>query len=320
MKKILFLAMATLLIAGCSEGEDSPINPQPGPVKEYIINLGFSGEITNIEESPLTKAFGNDLYGVQVFSMPTTETDARKYKAYAYGLFDDKTKMTIKLLEGYKYKFVSTMVVDGKSELIYRSNYSLPFNVEGSPKSELNNVFTYTTNKGMYMLDNGAATMSDGESYNVPILNRYYGELIDYIPNENKRASIYMKRVSFGAEVILEGFNEGRAIIAIKGAPILEIKHPEVKINKIFTFNGRSSITNWTQDDYTEKIPVSISWEKKDGAVVPLVSQDITFKRNKLTTITVKAKDNSVDNGVDVTEDKTEMGKGDNIVIDSTEQ
>lgn len=320
MKKISFLAMATLLIAGCSEGEDSPINPKPEPTKEYIINLGLSGEITNIEESPLTKALGNDLYGVQVFSMPTTETDIRKYKAYAYGLFDDKTKMTIKLLEGYKYKFVSTMVVDGKSELNYRSNYSQPFNVEGSPKSELNNIFTYTTSKGMYMLDVGTATMSDGKPYNVPILNRYYGELIDYIPNENKRASIYMKRVSFGAEVILEGFNEGRAIIAIKGAPILEIKHPEVKINKIFTFNGRSSIMNWTQDDYTETMPVSISWEKKDGAVVPLVSQDITFKRNKLTTITVKTKDNSTDNGVDVTEDKTEMGKGDNIVIDSTKQ
>ncbi|MFK2084022.1 hypothetical protein ACIXFK_03745 [Bacteroides fragilis] len=61
-----------------------------------------------------------------------------------------------------------------------------------------------------------------------------------------------------------------------------------------------------------------MSWEKSDGAVVPLVTKDIIFKRNKLTTITVKVKDNSINNGVDVSQENTPMGDGGNITIDTS--
>lgn len=316
MRKILFLMLAALAIAGCngSDEEDSLVTPEPAPVKEHIVSFGFYGEITDITESPLSRAATDDLYGIQVYS---TLANGAEYKPYAYGLFDDKTKMNIKLLEGYKYRFISTMIVDGKNKLYHSPGFLLPINVEGG-RSTLNNNFTYSTSSGMYMMDSGAATMSDGSSYNIPKLDRYFGETTEYIPSENKSISINMRRVSFGIKVILENFNEGKSMIAMKGAPAISIQYPEIEINELFTFGGRYSTGIWTEDDYTETIPLSVSWEKVDGSVVPLVSQDITFKRNKLTTITVKVKDNSVDNMVDITQDNTVMGQGDNITIDTS--
>lgn len=73
----------------------------------------------------------------------------------------------------------------------------------------------------------------------------------------------------------------------------------------------------WTKDDYSETIPVSISWEKVDGAVVPLINKDITFKRNVLTTITIKVKDTSMNNNIDISQESGEMTQGENITIES---
>ena len=119
---------AAICFAACGGDENSipgvtPDEPNTTP-KEFLVSLGFSGEITSIEESPLSRAATNDLYGIQVYSSPTSSDN---YKPYAYGLFDSKDGMVIKLLEGYKYKFESSMVVDGKQKISsYDGVYSHP--------------------------------------------------------------------------------------------------------------------------------------------------------------------------------------------------
>lgn len=116
--RILFSILSVLLcLYSCSGGNgiiEEPTIEKPTNPKEYIVSLGFSGEITNIEESPLSRAVTNDLYGIQVYSKPSS---GGEYKPYAYGLFDDKANMNIKLLEGYKYKFECTMAVNGKNRI-----------------------------------------------------------------------------------------------------------------------------------------------------------------------------------------------------------
>lgn len=324
MKIKLLILSAIILMCSCSSGngiiEEPPTDPIPDNPKEYIVSFGFTGEITNIEESPLSRAVTNDLYGIQVYSMPATETDQSKYKPYAYGLFDDKANMTIKLLGGYKYKFASTITVNGKGKLHLSSDgYGFPFS--SGAHTPIINSFTYSSSKIFENLSSGFSSLPPyGVAIYRPNIERYYGESTEYLPAENKSVSIDMKRVSFGIKVKTEGLTEGKISISPKDGSTIYINHPSTEVNDIFTFKNEdtySSPMGWTKDDYTEVIPVSMVWEKTDGASVPLVTKEITFKRNKLTTITVKVKDNSINNGVDISNENTPMGDGGNITIDT---
>lgn len=310
MKKILFLMVAALTIVGCNkdnEKEEIPIVPESP--KEFIIALGYAGEITDITEHPLNRATTNDIYGIQVFSMPI---NGKEYKAYAYGLFDSSEGINIKLLEGYKYKFSSTMIVNGKTKLeSYNNIFQLPFVVNGG-KAELNNTFIYSSTNEFGYLNSSLSDLKDGKMYQRPNIDRYYGESTDYIPSLNGTISIKMKRVSFGAKFITKGFSEGMINIAIEGSPVIKIKYPESQIQDIFTFKEERQ---WTEDNYSENAIVSISWEKNNGAVIPLVNQAITFKRNKLIEITVETKDGSTDNKVSIDKEDSEMGDGGSIAV-----
>jgi len=321
MKKILLILLVSIGIVSCSTSSD-PIAETNNPPKEYTVSLGLAGEITNIENSPLTKAVTNNLYGIQVYSMPST---GGEYKPYAYGLFDDVSSLQIKLLEGYKYKFSCTMLTDGKNKITYYQHdntYSVPFHAYNGSDGlflSISTSFVIGSYKCDY-LDKGNSNLTiDSKSYAHPNIDRYYGETIDYTPADNSSVSINMKRVSFGAKIIAEGLTEGKLNITLDKAPSMIIPYPSTEVQGIFTFeNSYPSGMTWTQDTYTETIPISISWTKADGAVVPLVTQDITFTRNMLTTITVKVKDSSLSNGLSVSQESAEMGNGGSVVIDTS--
>lgn len=312
---------AAICFAACGGDENSipgvtPDEPNTTP-KEFLVSLGFSGEITSIEESPLSRAATNDLYGIQVYSSPTSSDN---YKPYAYGLFDSKDGMVIKLLEGYKYKFVSSMVVDGKQKISsYKSSYNNPFDRTGL-STKLENKFNYDSGKEMGRLDDGYTYLAElSGSFDHPNTMRYYGEVTDYVPTANGSVSINMKKVVFGAKFITEGFTEGTLYIKLKDAPTLQLVFPQTEVEDIFTFeNEYPSGNRWTADTYTENILVSISWQKNDGAIVPLINQEVTFKRNIKTTITVKVNDSSVNQGLNITEEKNELQPGENIVLESS--
>lgn len=107
------------------------------------VSFAFKGDIT-IEESPLSKAAGEetestDLYGISVYY--DKERDGNINDVYGYGLFDNINDMNISLLTGYKYKFVCSLVKDGKNEVAY-NNYR--FYYSSSPSS-------YFTTKGYCM-------------------------------------------------------------------------------------------------------------------------------------------------------------------------
>lgn len=321
MKKIFLLMFAAICFAACGGDENSipgvtPDEPNTTP-KEFLVSLGFSGEITSIEESPLSRAATNDLYGIQVYSSPTSSDN---YKPYAYGLFDSKDGMVIKLLEGYKYKFVSSMVVDGKQKILsydYGDSYRYPFSTSNATKLE--NKFVYDSGKEMDGLDDGYTNLGPSGYFDHPNTMRYYGEVTDYVPTANGSVSINMKKVVFGAKFITEGFTEGTLYIKLKDAPTLQLVFPQTEVEDIFTFkNEYPSGNRWTADTYTETILVSISWQKNDGAIVPLINQEVTFKRNIKTTITVKVNDSSVNQGLNITEEKNELQPGENIVLESS--
>ena len=179
--------------------------------------------------------------------------------------------------------------------------------------------FEYSNAEELISLDSGSTTMeNDHKVYRRAKVERFYGEISGYEPVENGVISIEMKRVSFGTKFVAENFTEGRLNIQLEEAPLLVMEYPATTVEEIFTFrNGYRNGGAWTADDYSETIPVSITWTKNDGAVVPLAAQNITFKRNKLATITVKINDAGIENGVNISTENEEIQPGDNIVIDA---
>lgn len=324
MKKLLFISLISIALISCSSSDES--NNLTNTPKEYTVSLGLSGEITNITTTPLSKAAStsSDLYGIQVYSCPTTNSTPT-YSYYAYGLFDNTSNMTIKLLQGYIYKFVCTMIVGGKTKLYNNNNlYSAPFwitteNCSGN-SVENNNQFTYSTTSYFVWINQGYSDDTTGKAYNRLNVDRYYGELTNFAPTDNESATISMKRVVFGAKFIGDGLTEGKLKISMADAPDIYITYPNTTIQDIFTFKNSNYYSNsmaWTQDDYTEPISTSITWIKADGAIVPLATQDISFKRNMLTTITVKVNDSSTTNGVNINTENVNMGDGGSVSIDS---
>lgn len=307
----LFAILLCVNFTSCSSNDD--VEPDaPQKPKEYVVSLGFTGEIS-VSESPLSRASGNDLYGIQVYSCPNVD-GATTYTKYAYGLFDDTSEMTIKLLEGYKYKFIATMVVDGKNKISHATEtdiYLAPFKINGSTSeyTKITNSFKITNIEYFYGLDSGSTGSQLGHAAG---FERYYGSC-DYIVDDSKSVSIDMKKAVFGAKFIAEGLTEGVLTVKMYRTRDILITHPEASYENIFTFDKLSST-----DNYSEKINTVISWTKTDGVVVPLGTHYITFKRNVLTTVTIKVADVTTENGIGFELETTEMGTED-ITIENGE-
>ena len=310
IKILSAIVLVPLAVAGCTKSSMSPDSEKEA--KEYIVTLACGGEIKDVTVSDLTKADeSNDLYGVQVYSRPAQSEDA--YKPYAYGLFDSMEGREIKLLEGYEYKFVATMVKDGKEMLkSYDDCYNLPFFLHPVDKStKIASLFVYDAANYFYSLADGTTYLGENKGnaiFDHPNTDRYYGETEGYIPSESGKVSISMKRTVFGLKVKAEKLTEGRLSIAMKEAPSMTITSPDSEIQDIFTFDNVRDA--WATDNYKESIEVSFAWTKADGVVVPIATQTFDFYRNKLTTITVEVSDKSEDNGVGVEMEDGSMTEG----------
>lgn len=305
MKNLLYLFLIGILFSCGGAGEENEPNPEP---KEYIVYLGMTGEI-EISESPLLgRASSDDLYGIQVYSISPTSISP---SCYAWGIFDDKSKMQIKLLSGYKYNFQATMIKNGKKLISSNDGlYSAPFN------DFLTNEFSYEG--AMSGVQNGMACLEpEGMYYHHPNIDRYYGEIEDYSPIENGSISIDMKRVVYGLKFVADGLTEGKLKISVVGSPDQYITHGENnEVESIFSLYGGGN--KWIADDYSEIIEVSVIWEKADGASVQIIkSNNITVKRKHMTTVTIKVKDSSVNNGVEINQEPGNLIDGDNITLES---
>lgn len=328
-KKLLSMFSILLLLSSCST-QDEPALAPPVDAKTYTVSFGLAGEITSITDSPLTRAVSNDLYGIQVYSTPDSTYAEGAYQSerpYAYGIFDDKAKMSIKLLAGYKYRFICTMIVDAKSKLNNWDNYYYiwPFyiNTGNDNQPELSS-FNYSTNNAISGLMLGSSQIKDSiggyNFYGRPNTDRYYGETMNYVPTKDSTVTINMNRMVFGAKFVAEGLKNGKLYIQMESSPLLTLEAPNTEVQDIFTFS-RVSCPGWDDPmtgkyvDYYEDIPVSINWLNADSVKVPIASQNIRFTRNKLTTIKVRVQDSTMANSIGITTEDKPMAAGDTITI-----
>lgn len=311
-KSALIALLACVGIAACNnDATEVPTEPET-----YTVNLGWAGEILDVSYEPMTRAATDDLYGIQVYSKPKTAGDETSWSKYAYGLFDDPSNITITLAGGYKYRFVASMVKDGKNK-VYNDEeygYSTPFNIK------MDNKFYYESTYCLN-LNLGAVDLQDKGIYPHPNIERFYGELSDYIPGENNtNAKIDMKRTSFCAKFIAGGklAVDGKMEIQINGAPKMELALTDDtdQISDIFTFYFVEAA--WANNDYTEDIAVNFKWIRADGTEAPLGTHTITVKRNVTTVVKVNIDKDGNDESLGIEIDESETGTmpdGDEVII-----
>lgn len=317
------VAVATVLFlcfgfAAChNEVEENPSS------ETYTVKLGLVGEITEVGyEALVTRATTtDDLYGIQVYSAPSQSGDNPIWTAFAYGLFDTPDNISIKLLKGYKYKFIATMVRDGKNKILRPQSDKLIFNKPFDAKddsmsafgsAELTNSFNYQSVGQFFGLGLGYTSLVNGGTKNHPNTERFYGELIGYIPGSNgDKAKIQMKRTSFGAKFMAKGklAKEGILKILMDGAPNMELSlsDGDNQMSDIFTFSD--VYTAWVDNQHTETIAVDFVWERVDGTTLPLGTHNITYKRNATTVVTIKIENDGASGDVGIEIPDSEQGE-----------
>lgn len=303
--KVQLMSALALIAASCSSSEEPVPAGDSQEANLVQVSIGFKGEITSITESPLSRATeAKDWYAFQVY-----EADEKGYyQKYAYGFFDNKSDMIINLKEGYKYRFDVGMVVNG-SEKVYK------FSLVNAGWASISNSFFISSEESVrYMYEGYLYLKSPSDTFDRPNVDRFFGSTEGYIATEGSSVSINMKRVSFGAKFVAKGFTEGTLEISVEGAPTIRLDASEgSEVEDIISFNRLRDAYTAT-GEYSESIPVNIVWAKPDGKRVPIASESVAFKRNKLTTIEFEVKENTTSNSFSLTSDET-METGETIEI-----
>lgn len=337
MKNYIRLSVAMLILccmAACSKvtvlesSEDSGV---------YTVKLGWDGDILEVLEEPMSRANDeNDLYAIQVYSTPNKEDNVGNkvtWTPFAYGLFDQGKDISINLLKGYRYKFVATMVVDGKTKVQTSTNngklgYYHPFHSDNTT-TPVNNQFDYQSSIYFGGLASGSTFIKNPSGiYSISNTKRFYGEYIDYIPGlkNNERVMIKMKTASFQATFHAKGklAKEGQLEVQITDAPkiLIDLTNTEKSHSDIYTFkNVKAASENNT---YTETHDVTINWHKPDGTIFPLGTHEITYKTNKNKVLNITINTDSSPNGIgleiedsEITDDEDEITIEDGEIVET---
>lgn len=187
MKKIfnliVWISSLSILLLSCTNDEtENDKKPSDDDNNMVTVSLGAAGDILEVEETPLAKAKeAADVYGVQIYSSPKDEDN---YKPYGYGLFSDKNKMQVELFKDRKYKFEMTLFPDNGP----RGNLYL---IKGSiPGLTVTDSIVYT--------EKDSLEVNRSSHWHYGDYDRYFGKLIDYLPKENAKVNIDLKRVVAG--------------------------------------------------------------------------------------------------------------------------
>lgn len=291
-KHLLFALCAMLGTLSCDKLTDFIDAPQAPQAEYYTVSLGFEGDI-EVEYEPLVRAQENsDFYGINVYYAPAVIVDEGApiaWTAYARGLFDNTDDLTIKLLVGYQYKFVATMLKDGKERMLGTNNTPFYINGASTPMGEFIyglDIFTSLGSGNVYLKNPQGI-------YHRPNVERYYGELEEYVPGENGgKAKIKMSRTSFGAKFNAKGelAKSGSLEIQMAEAPLMVLDlNDSNQISDIFSFSNVRAA--WLDNNYSETFAVVLKYVREDGTVIPLGDFDITFKRNNTTVVKVNVGD-----------------------------
>lgn len=317
MKTFRLIGMALVAMCLCmnfaSCSNEDVLSPEDPQEEKYVtVGLGCTGEFLEFSDSPLSRNTDEELYGIQVYAL--TENGGYSSTPYAYGMFTSLDDVKIRLLKEQKYKFeVSVVINPFKKECdewfgYYYSKYFEIYNTEFAYSA------SFTINCD-YVRDN----YNGGEKWKQYDYDRYYGMLDLYVPDENGYVEINTKRVTYGVKYETMGLNseESVKIQVLNGNKNLyDVVLGSESNESIYTFSTIAKVWDAACNgpkDYTSDKKLTITWNKADGTSVPMGTYNVTFKRNVMTTIRIKAENLNMDNGIKVFKEEVAMVPDDNV-------
>lgn len=308
------LAMMAILMSmnlvSCSQENDAVLPEQPA--EEYVtVKLGVAGEYLELSESPLiTRAEGElkDQIGIHVFEL--NESGDETY--YACGVFNSLDTVTIKLLKGQKYRFKTSIIVDGegcKDHLGHNDcNGFGPYAPNVEDNGEVFYYYWYKMPEDFYRFYSVSGVNGPGTYADCFRHDHFYGEL-EYIPTENNATiEINTKRTAYGAHYIVENLDSILTVeVSDTSGELLytvEISSENPESEGIYTF--KDIYAAWSREDFTTTKILTFSWKIYDGSEVRN-SYVVEFKRNVMTTIRFKMDIPVYQNGIVITREDTEL-------------
>ena len=315
-----------------------PQQPTDEP-KTFTVKLGVKGEIS-VSQNPLTRFTpdNRDLYGIQVYHKPASESG---YVPYAYGLFDNIDDVKLEVTENYNYNFEVILVDDGKDKIFHDSilvdnvpyiGYDRPFygynqysGASTNSLTKVTNEFTYAEDK--YFKGNGSDKgfssvkykALNATSYGIAAdIDSYYGELDAYTPTEEgATVDIYLKHMIYGLKVQAGDFlTNGTISVAVKessaGSAIHTFKlTPDNKT--LETTFAHYNVASWYSctdiTKATTSFYIDFTWTKEDGTKINWQVKSIAFTRLKQTVVNLDYYEDSTigSNTIAIHYDDTEM-------------
>lgn len=310
-KHLLFAIFALALGTTACENDYTDVE-QPSEPKTYTIKLRTTGEV-DVTYEPLTRFTPDDrdLYGVQVWHKPAT---TGSYEYYAYGLFDNLENTELEVTENYKYRFYVTLIDDGKDK-IYKDSilvdnqkyygYSYPFkaynNYNASPSLSITKVtnefvvsdkcyFQNISSSGYSNKNADKETLYWWYSVNNP-LEPYYGEVVDYIPEEDGTIiPIYLKKMVTGIKVSIgDWLTEGTVTMAVGTSNnyFKTFTPNDKEYESVIAVCDRQSWYNKTSSTPSYNEDLFFVWTKNDGTQVKWKSLNVYMYRLKQTVVTL---------------------------------
>lgn len=321
MKTFRMIGMTLLvmmLCVACSNTDADEPQLEVDNQKTYEVSLNFGGDYVDVTETPLSRADEpKKYYAINVYCMKTDGTQT-SYSTYARGVFDNKEAMKITLLGGYKYKFECTSAIEGEDKFYIDSYGDLKWpNSNKTYASDMNKFkmeYSFGSDLGY-----GTTWYSSSSYYYYPKMDRYYGELIDYLPTEGGTATIPMKRCAFGIKITINGVPDGTlrwGSIRTRYTPYYYLypnttSHTgseKLEFSSVYTFYGVYSC--WqiavAGEDYTNTFTINFTWDRANGYSQSF-TKEFTVKRNVMTNINVTLSGGSEEVTIGMEEENSAM-------------
>lgn len=312
MKHLKFSFIAVIIVmlfSSCGKEilDENPDEPLKKGKKKQV-SLVINEDITVSEMSlfvPKSRAVKQKLYAVNVFQKKPGQAEFSKF---AYGLFDDSSKMNIVLDEENTYSFECLIVEEGEDAVFNSTEgYMAPF-LKGTKMipTKLENKFVKSSSVNFSNLSGVQTQISEAQKVWSPRMIKQYGKSEEFAPKTADKVKLATKCTVFGVRLVVAPPEEGTLEVTFLEDYVLTItsKDPKYDHASIYSF---ATLEKAIEEGYNGKFYFILKWTKADGTI-KTENRTIVMKRNVMTKVNIEVK-NPDPKDFSIIEDSAEMSE-----------